>query len=120
LTTLNGEVLTDPDLAHSDVFRPVLQAGLQDRINAEATARIGAALHERTPERTTRRNITRPKTPVTQPERSTLRRRTNRSSCISAVALPVDDAVHLTIPSERPILASDAQRTSMSSDRWIV
>jgi putative transposase len=62
LSTLIGEVLADPDLAHQDVFRRMLQAGLQDLINAEATARIGAAPHERTPERTTRRNGTRPKT----------------------------------------------------------
>ena len=43
----------------------MLQAGLQDLINAEATERIGAAPHERTPERTTRRNGTRPKTLAT-------------------------------------------------------
>ncbi|MBD4392864.1 IS256 family transposase, partial [Xanthomonas citri pv. citri] len=43
LTTLIGEVLADPDLAHSDVFRRMLQAGLQDLINAEATVKIGAA-----------------------------------------------------------------------------
>lgn len=61
LTTLIGEVLTDPNLAHSDVFRRMLQAGLQDLIDAEATVKIGAARHERTPERTTRRNGTRPK-----------------------------------------------------------
>lgn len=65
LTTLIGEVLADPDLAHSDVFRRMLQAGLQDLINAEATVKIGAAPHERTPERTTRRNGTRPKTLAT-------------------------------------------------------
>ncbi|WP_076463514.1 IS256 family transposase [Actinomyces mediterranea] len=65
LSALIQEVLTDPDLAHSDVFRRMLQAGLQDLINAEATARIGAAPHERTPERTTRRNGTRPKTLAT-------------------------------------------------------
>ncbi len=51
LTTLISEVLADPDLAHSDVFRGMLQAGLQDLVDAEATARIGAAPHERTPER---------------------------------------------------------------------
>ena len=65
LTTLIGEVLADPDLAHSDVFRRMLQAGLQDLIDAEATMKIGAAPHERTPERTTRRNGTRPKTLAT-------------------------------------------------------
>ncbi|MAT19428.1 MAG: IS256 family transposase [Leifsonia sp.] len=65
LTTLISEVLADPELAHSDVFRRMLQAGLQDLINAEATVKIGAAPHERTQERTTRRNGTRPKTPAT-------------------------------------------------------
>ena len=63
LSTLIGEVLTDPDLAHQDVFRRMLQAGLQDLINAEATVKIGAAPHERTPERTTRRNGTHLKAP---------------------------------------------------------
>ncbi|MBB6334891.1 transposase [Schaalia hyovaginalis] len=43
----------------------MLQAGLQDLINAEASARIGAARHEQAPERTTRRNGTRPKTLAT-------------------------------------------------------
>jgi len=43
LSTLIGEVLADPDLAHQDVFRRMLQAGLQDLVDAEATARIGAA-----------------------------------------------------------------------------
>jgi transposase-like protein len=61
LTTLISEVLAEPELAHSDVFRRMLQAGLQDLIDAEATAKIGAGPHERTPERTTRRNGTRPK-----------------------------------------------------------
>ncbi|WP_029145955.1 transposase, partial [Microbacterium luticocti] len=56
LTTLIGEVLADPELAHSDVFRRMLQAGLQDLVDAEATAKIGAARYERTPERITRRN----------------------------------------------------------------
>lgn len=65
LTTLISEVLADPELAHSDVFRRMLQAGLQDLINAEATVKIGAAPHERSPERTTRRNGTRPKTLAT-------------------------------------------------------
>ena len=59
LSTLIGEVLADPDLAHQDVFRRMLQAGLQDLVDAEATAKIGAARYERSPERTTRRNGTR-------------------------------------------------------------
>ena len=41
LTTLIGEVLADPDLAHSDVFRRMLQAGLQDLVDAEAAVKIG-------------------------------------------------------------------------------
>jgi hypothetical protein len=65
LSTLIGEVLADPDLAHSDVFRRMLQAGLQDLINAEATVKIGADRYEQTAERTTRRNGTRPKTLAT-------------------------------------------------------
>jgi len=65
LTTLISEVLTDPDLAHNDVFRRLLQAGLQDLIDAEATAKIGAGPHERTPDRVTHRNGTRPKTLAT-------------------------------------------------------
>ncbi len=65
LSTLIQEVLADPGLAHSEVFRRMLQAGLQDLIDAEATARIGAAPHQRSPERTTRRNGTRLKTLAT-------------------------------------------------------
>ena len=65
LSTLIGEVLADPDLAHSDVFRRMLQAGMQDLVEAEAAAKIGAGRYERTPERTTRRNGTRPKTLAT-------------------------------------------------------
>lgn len=53
LTTLFGEVLAAPDLAHSDEIRRMLQAGLQELINVEATVKIGAATHERTAERTT-------------------------------------------------------------------
>lgn len=65
LSALVGELLTDPDLARDDVFRRLLQAGLQDLIDAEARARIGAGRYERTPTRTTRRNGTRPKTVAT-------------------------------------------------------
>lgn len=65
LTTLISEVLTDPGLAHDDVFRRLLQAGLQDLIDAEATAKIGAGPHERTPDRVTHRNGTRTKTIAT-------------------------------------------------------
>jgi transposase-like protein len=43
----------------------MLQAGLQDLINAKVTAKIGAGSHERTSERVTRRNGSRPKTLAT-------------------------------------------------------
>ncbi len=42
VSTLIREVLADPDLAHDDVFRRLLQAGLQDLVDAEAVAVIGA------------------------------------------------------------------------------
>ncbi len=38
VSVLIQEVLSDPDLAHDDVFRRLLQASLQDLIDAEATA----------------------------------------------------------------------------------
>lgn len=65
VSTLINQVLTDPDLAHSDVFRQMLQAGLQDLIEAEATATIGAERYERTADRSTRRNGSRKKTLAT-------------------------------------------------------
>ena len=65
VSTLIREVLADPDLAHDDVFRRLLRAGLQDLVDAEAAAVIGAQRYERTPERTNRRNGTRPKTVAT-------------------------------------------------------
>ena len=42
VSMLIQEVLSDPDPAHDDVFRRLLRAGLQDLIDAEATAVIGA------------------------------------------------------------------------------
>jgi len=42
-----------------DLMRLMLGAMLQALIDAEATAHIGAAAHQRTPERTTQRNGTR-------------------------------------------------------------
>ena len=45
VSTLIREVLADPDLAHDDVFRRLLQAGLQDLVDAEAAAVIGAQRH---------------------------------------------------------------------------
>lgn len=65
VSALIGEVLSDPDLAHDDVFRRMLQAGLQDLIDAEAAAVIGAGPYERTELRTTRRNGKRAKTVAT-------------------------------------------------------
>ena len=65
VSTLIREVLADPDLTHDDVFRRLLQAGPQDLVDAEAAAVIGAGRYERTPERTNRRNGTRPKTVAT-------------------------------------------------------
>ena len=65
VSTLIREVLADPDLAHDDVFRRLLQAGLQDLVDAEAAAVIGAGRYERTPERTNRRNGKRLKTVAT-------------------------------------------------------
>ena len=62
VSTLIREVLADPDLAHDEVFRRLLQAGLQDLVDAEAAAVIGAGRYERTPERTNRRNGKRLKT----------------------------------------------------------
>ena len=65
VSMLSQEVLSDPDPAHDDVFRRLLRAGLQDMIDAEATAVIGAGHYERTSGRTNRRNGKRPKTLAT-------------------------------------------------------
>ena len=56
------ELLADPSLAHEELFRRLLQAGLQDLIDAEATTKIGAGPYPRTEHRVTGRNGTRPKT----------------------------------------------------------
>ena len=61
LSALVNELLEDADLAHEEVFRRLLQAGLQDLIDAEASAKIGAGRYERSPSRLTRRNGTRAK-----------------------------------------------------------
>ena len=61
VSVLIQEVVSDPDLAHDDVFRRLLQAGLQDLIDAEATAEIGAGPYERSSKRSNRRNGKRPK-----------------------------------------------------------
>lgn len=65
VSALIGEVLADPDLVHDDVFRRMLQAGLQDLIDAEAAAVIGAERYERTSGRIARRNGKRAKTVAT-------------------------------------------------------
>ena len=59
------ELLADPSLAHEELFRRLLQAGLQDLIDAEATTKIGAGPYPRTEHRVTGRNGTRPKTLAT-------------------------------------------------------
>lgn len=64
LSTLITEVLGDPDTA-GDILRRMLEAAMQDAINAEAAAHIGADRYERNQERTTTRNGTRPKTVAT-------------------------------------------------------
>ena len=56
--------LLDPgreEPGHADAMRRLLQAALQDLIDAEAAARIGAARYERSPERRTHRNGSRDK-----------------------------------------------------------
>lgn len=55
LSALVSELLEDPDLAHEELFRRLLQAGLQDLIDAEASVKIGADRYERSPSRSTRR-----------------------------------------------------------------
>lgn len=61
LSSLLQELLEDPSLAHEEVFRRLLQAGMQDLIEVEASARVGAGRYERSDERVTRRNGARPK-----------------------------------------------------------
>ena len=65
LSSLLQELLADPSLAHEELFRRLLQAGLQDLIDAEATTKIGAGPYPRTEHRVTGRNGTRPKTLAT-------------------------------------------------------
>lgn len=61
VSTLIQKLLDDPNVAHNDMFRELMQAGLRDLVNAEASATIGAAPYERTSERKNRRNGTRSK-----------------------------------------------------------
>ena len=49
------------DADHGEAMRRLLQAALQDLVDAEATARIGAGRYERHPDRVTHRNGTRAK-----------------------------------------------------------
>ena len=44
LSSLLQELLDDPSLAYEELFRRLLQAGLQDLIDAETTVKIGADL----------------------------------------------------------------------------
>ena len=46
VSTLIREVLADPDLAHDDVFRRLLRAGLQDLVDAEGPAGIATTLRD--------------------------------------------------------------------------
>lgn len=55
---------------HGDAMRRLLAAALQDLVDAEATARIGAARYERSGERITHRNGVRAKQLATRPGRS--------------------------------------------------
>ncbi|WP_370327380.1 IS256 family transposase [Euzebya sp.] len=59
LTAIASTLLTDD---HRMLFRDLLQGALQQLIEDELTASIGAALHERTETRTTHRNGHRPRT----------------------------------------------------------
>lgn len=61
LSSLLQELLDDPSLAHEELFRRLLQAGLQDLIDAEATVKVGADRYQRSEQRVTRRNGTRTK-----------------------------------------------------------
>ena len=53
LSALVSELLQDPDLAHDELFRRLLQAGLQDLNDADASVKIGAGRYERTESRPT-------------------------------------------------------------------
>lgn len=72
-SSLLQELLADPSLAHEELFRRLLQAGLQDLIDAEATTKIGAGPYERTEHRVTGRNGTRPKPSRPRQDNSTSR-----------------------------------------------
>ncbi len=61
LSALVRELLEGHDFANVELFRHLLRAGLQELVDAEATARIGADRYERAQMRSTCRNDTRAK-----------------------------------------------------------
>ena len=64
LTDIAANLLTDD---HRTMFRELLQGALQQLIEEELTAKIGAALHERTDTRTGQRNGHRPPRTLSTP-----------------------------------------------------
>jgi len=62
LSRLSARLQSDPDFQGVNVLPLILQAALQDLIDAEATSRIGATPYEHTDARVTMRNGTRDKT----------------------------------------------------------
>ncbi|MBW3069706.1 hypothetical protein GZ998_09375 [Actinomyces sp. 594] len=46
MSMLIAEVLADPDLAQDDVFRRLLQAGLQDFVDAQGVGKAGRRLSD--------------------------------------------------------------------------
>ena len=62
LSRLSARLQSDPDFQGVNVLPLILQAALQDLIDAEATTRIGATPYEHTDARVTMRNGTRDKT----------------------------------------------------------
>src|SRR5690625_5099904 len=84
-----------------DVMRQLLGSALQDLIEAEAAAHIGAAKHERTPERTAQRNGTRQKLVSTTAGDITVKiPKTRTGSFFPSLLQPrrrVDRALHVVI-----------------------
>src|SRR5690606_23207073 len=84
-----------------DVMRQLLGSALQDLIEAEAAAHIGAAKHERTPERTAQRNRTRQKLVSTTARDITVKIPKTRTGSFSPALLQprrrVDRALHAVI-----------------------
>ena len=106
VSTLINQVLTNPDLAHSDVFRQMLQAGLQDLIEAEAKQYVTAGFVElriahSAPRATPRRRV---RTPPPRkdtahdgsahPSRSRPPRRHRRSGCVDPARGPPPPGPH--------------------------